>query len=80
MSISNWRIAAFAMVAGAAIIAANAPSMAEDKASAATLDDIQKSFGFVPGFMKSFPSAALPGAWAETKAVEFSETTALSAK
>jgi AhpD family alkylhydroperoxidase len=45
----------------------------------ATLQDIEKTWGFVPGFVKLFPSAALPGAWAELKALE-SESTALTAK
>ncbi|MCV0396420.1 MAG: carboxymuconolactone decarboxylase family protein [Rhizobiaceae bacterium] len=44
-----------------------------------TIADIEKSWGFVPGFVKAFPPAALPGAWAELKALE-GENTALSAK
>jgi len=57
-------------------------AIAEDAASAsadATLADIEKTWGFVPSFIRAFPSSALPGAWAELKALE-SEDSALSAK
>ncbi|WP_406871349.1 carboxymuconolactone decarboxylase family protein [Aminobacter sp. P9b] len=46
----------------------------------ATLQDIQKSMGGVPSFVKQFPKAGLPGAWSELKALEFSDKTALPAK
>ena len=39
--------------------------------------DIQKTFGFVPGFLKLVPDLALPGAWMEFKALEVSPNTAL---
>jgi AhpD family alkylhydroperoxidase len=45
-----------------------------------TLADIKATFGFVPTFIGQLPPAALPGAWAELKAIELSETTALPAK
>ncbi|TIT72115.1 MAG: carboxymuconolactone decarboxylase family protein, partial [Mesorhizobium sp.] len=34
----------------------------------------------VPGFVKQFPKAGLPGAWAEIKAIELSDKTALPPK
>jgi AhpD family alkylhydroperoxidase len=45
-----------------------------------TLADIKATFGFVPTFVTQLPPVALPGAWAETKAVELSDTTALPPK
>ncbi|PWK75581.1 carboxymuconolactone decarboxylase family protein [Aminobacter sp. AP02] len=46
----------------------------------ATLNDIQKSMGGVPSFVKQFPKAGLPGAWAELKNIELSDKTALPPK
>lgn len=45
-----------------------------------TIKDIQSTMGGVPGFVKQFPKGGLPGAWAEVKAIELSDTTALSPK
>lgn len=69
----------------AAVFAALASStsgiLAQDSAAYdAALADIAKTFGSVPTFIKQMPKAALPGAWQELKDLEFSETTALSAK
>ena len=52
---------------------------AEDTA-AATLNDIQQTFGFVPTFMKQLPKAGFAGSWQQLKELEFSEGTALSPK
>ncbi|HMM64199.1 MAG TPA: carboxymuconolactone decarboxylase family protein [Mesorhizobium sp.] len=46
----------------------------------ATIKDIQSTMGGVPGFVKQFPEAGLPGAWAEVKALELSDKTALPPK
>ncbi|GLQ54771.1 hypothetical protein GCM10010862_20300 [Devosia nitrariae] len=40
----------------------------------ATIQDIETTFGSVPSFIHQIPKAALPGAWAELKALEFGET------
>ena len=42
--------------------------------------DMEKTFGSVPSFMHKFPKAGVAGAWAEVKALEFSDQTALSPK
>jgi AhpD family alkylhydroperoxidase len=42
--------------------------------------DIQKTFGFVPGFMKLVPDLALPGAWMEFKGLLLNPATALPPK
>jgi AhpD family alkylhydroperoxidase len=65
----------------AAIFLLPGAGLAEDPATTAeaAMQDIEKTWGFVPGFVKAFPADALPGAWAELKALE-SESTALSAK
>jgi AhpD family alkylhydroperoxidase len=36
----------------------------------ATYADIEKTFGFVPGFMKLYPKQAIGGAWEMTKGLE----------
>ena len=43
-------------------------------------DDVQKTFGSVPTFVKQFPDAALAGLWAEEKDLELSDKTALPPK
>lgn len=60
---------------------ASGTASAEDAMASpeAAIVDIGKTWGFVPGFVKAFPPSALPGAWAELKALE-GENTALSAK
>jgi AhpD family alkylhydroperoxidase len=66
----------------AAILLSPGATSAEDASATtdATLQDIEKTFGFVPGFVRAVPPGALPGAWAELKAIELGENTALSAK
>ncbi|RUT97904.1 carboxymuconolactone decarboxylase family protein, partial [Mesorhizobium sp. USDA-HM6] len=54
------------------------PANADDYDAA--VKDIQSTMGGVPGFLKQFPKAGLPGAWAEVKAIELSDKTALSPK
>jgi len=54
------------------------PMMVTDAKSA--LADIQNSFGFVPEFLRRFPSPALPGAWIEMRDVEMNPETALPNK
>lgn len=57
---------------------AAAPAQADDYD--ATIKDIQSTMGGVPSFVKQFPKAGLPGAWAEVKAIELSDKTALPPK
>jgi AhpD family alkylhydroperoxidase len=62
-------------------VAVAAPRVASATPEAdAARGDIQKTFGFVPGFMKLLPDLALPGAWMEFKALELSPATALPPK
>jgi AhpD family alkylhydroperoxidase len=42
--------------------------------------DIKTTFGFLPGFLKSVPDAALPGAWDEMKGLQLNSNTALPSK
>ncbi len=44
------------------------------------LDDIQRTFGFVPSFLRQFPEQGIVGAWKQMKALDLSPSTALSAK
>jgi AhpD family alkylhydroperoxidase len=63
----------------AAAIAAPGAALATPEADGARAD-IQKTFGFVPGFLKLVPDLALPGAWMDFKALAVSPTTALPGK
>ena len=76
---SCLRSASLIAVAGAfAAALASTPARADDYD--ATLKDIQSTMGGVPSFVKQFPKAGLPGAWAEVKAIELSDKTALTPK
>ncbi len=44
------------------------------------LDDIQRSFGFVPELLRAVSEPALPGAWREMKDLKLDPTTQLSSK
>lgn len=63
-----------------ALLSAPGSVLASEDAYQAALKDIERSFGSVPSFMANVPKAALPGAWAETKALLLSDDTALPAK
>jgi len=63
-------------VAAAAPRAASAATSESDAARA----DIQKTFGFVPGFFKLVPDLALPGAWMDFKGLAVNPMTALPPK
>jgi AhpD family alkylhydroperoxidase len=68
----------FTLVASLATVAA-----AENRSAPAqnpTLTDIQKTFGFVPDFIKGVPEAVLPGFWSSVVGLEMSPTTKLDGK
>lgn len=44
----------------------------------ATLKDVEQTMGSVPGFIKSFPSVAVAGAWRAMKELEMSPMTAIN--
>ncbi len=71
-----FRIPLLAAACASALVPASA--RADDYETA--MKEIQSTMGGVPGFVKQFPNAALPGAWAEVKALELSDKTALSPK
>jgi len=77
------RLSTFALV-GATLISLGGlatPAFAADDAGyAASLKDVEKTFGMVPTFIKQMPKAGFSGAWQQLKDLEFSEDTALSAK
>ena len=54
------------------------PAHADDYDAA--IKDMQATMGGVPSFVKQFPKAAVPGAWAEVKALQLSDKTALPPK
>jgi AhpD family alkylhydroperoxidase len=62
------------------LLAAGAANAQMVKDAAEARAEVQKMFGFVPGFIKAIPDVALPGAWEEMKTLQMSTTTALSGK
>ena len=56
------------------------PRRDPDAAADAAYAEIEATFGKVPEFVKLFPKAAVAGAWAEVRDLEFSDKTALSPK
>jgi AhpD family alkylhydroperoxidase len=64
---------------GAAAAAPGVAAAATPEAEAAR-GDIQKTFGFVPGFFKLVPDLALPGAWMDFKGLAVNPMTALPPK
>jgi AhpD family alkylhydroperoxidase len=71
-------VLAGAAACSASIALMSLPAHADDYD--ATIQDIEKSMGGVPSFIKQFPRDGLPGAWSELKAIEFSDKTALPSK
>ena len=71
-----------ALMFTAVLAAGSGLAQADDMASGkkAVLDDIQKTFGAVPTFVKQLPDAALAGFWREERDLELSDKTALSPK
>jgi AhpD family alkylhydroperoxidase len=80
------RLRTVAMASATGLIAGTMllPRMGTAAEPAASLDatykDIEQTLGKVPGFVHQVPKAALPGAWSEVKALEFSDNTALPPK
>jgi AhpD family alkylhydroperoxidase len=63
----------------AAAVTAPTAALATPQADAARAD-IQKTFGFVPQFIKLVPELSLPGAWMEMKGLQMNPNTALPGK
>jgi AhpD family alkylhydroperoxidase len=63
----------------AAAVAAPRVASATPEADAARAD-VQKTFGFVPGFFKLVPDLAFPGAWMDFKGLLLNPSTALPPK
>lgn len=76
--ISTTVRAAFLATAGLTLALSASSARADDYDTA--IKDIQATLGGVPSFVKQFPKAGLPGAWAEVKAIELSDKTALPPK
>lgn len=74
----------FAILAATALalIGGAQSAMAQDAAAEAeaTYQDIAKTYGFVPGFVKLYPKHAVAGAWQMTKALETSPENKLDTK
>jgi AhpD family alkylhydroperoxidase len=62
------------LLVGAATARATTPE------ATATRAEIQKTFGFVPGFIRMMPDLALPGFWQELTGLQMNPSTALPGK
>lgn len=71
---------AFASAVACAALFSSGPALAGQAEVDATHKDIEQTLGSVPSFVHQVSKAALPGAWAEVKALQFSDKTALSPK
>jgi AhpD family alkylhydroperoxidase len=71
-------ILAVASLLGSLVVAAQADEMSAQKNM--IYEDIAKSFGAVPSFVKRLPDAALAGYWQLEKDLDLSNKTALPAK
>ena len=76
------RLLPVAVLCSLAILPAGAQDRMADvaTAAAATRTEIAAMFGTAPGFVGLIADSALPGLWAQTKALEFSDATALDTK
>jgi AhpD family alkylhydroperoxidase len=71
--ITTLSATALALSLGGAARAETKPSADAQAARA----DVQKTLGFMPGFIKALPDEMVPGAWAELKSLQASPNTAL---
>lgn len=63
------------ILAAALAAAMLAPAARADDATVnAALAEMKAEIGFVPSFVSTLPKAAIPGAWAETRDLLFSDT------
>jgi AhpD family alkylhydroperoxidase len=53
---------------------------ADPATTTATRNDIQKTLGFVPGFLQKIPESMLPGAWEELKGFQLNPATTLDGR
>ncbi len=75
----NKTALSFALVASFALTA-TADTKKPAPAPSPTLTEIQKTFGFVPDFIKGVPAALLPGFWAGITGLEMNPGTKLDGK
>ncbi|WP_054311997.1 carboxymuconolactone decarboxylase family protein [Mesorhizobium sp. 1M-11] len=71
---------AFACAVAGGTLGAPAATLAGQAEVDATYKDVQQTLGSVPSFLHQVSKTALPGAWAEVKALQFSGDTALPPK
>ncbi len=76
----NSLLMLLAVVGGVATASATSFADEMNPANKAIYDDIEKTFGSVPSFVKKLPDAALAGFWQLEKDLELSDKTALTPK
>jgi len=70
----------FAILALGLVLGTAGLAQAQTSEAAATRAEIQKMFGFVPGFLKAMPDVVLPGFWQEVSGLQMNPNTALPGK
>lgn len=76
----HFLMSAFASAVAYGTLGAPGASLAGQAEVDATYKDIEQTLGSVPTFLRQVSKTALPGAWAEVKALQFSGDTALQPK
>ena len=74
------RSIAIATATLAALFALSPVARANPSEAQATYQDIQKTLGLVPGFLKAFPETGIAAAWDELKSVQLNPNSALPGK
>jgi AhpD family alkylhydroperoxidase len=79
MTLSKLKhICAAGLLASAAVLGCSPGSVAEDAMKA--LEDIENTYGVVPGFFRLVPASELEGAWAAFRALQLNTELATDAK
>lgn len=78
--IASGDVAAQSSPAQTAASPSSAAPMTGQMSAQQAFQEMEQMFGSVPSMFKMIPEAAVPGAWAEMKSLQLSQTTALSAK
>ncbi|MGZ3790465.1 MAG: carboxymuconolactone decarboxylase family protein [Bacteriovorax sp.] len=74
LALTIFSITVFTNTTSAAMMTSTNPELQ------ATYNDIQKTFGFVPSFLKAYPENGLTAAWQEMKSIQLNSNTVLSGR
>ncbi len=77
---SAINVIVFVVLSGFLFMDLGADAAKPNQALTSALADIEKTFGFVPEFLRSLPDEALPGTWEEMKGLQLNPQSALPPK